>query len=91
MKTKRYDDYVVSVLAVVLGLFVSACASAAEYADYPSRPIRLITPAAPGGTTDQIRPPRRPVASNTATDGLPPFPDPRATGEPGPGVPVSSR
>jgi tripartite-type tricarboxylate transporter receptor subunit TctC len=52
MKAKVQEGYAVSVMVVVLGLFVSACASAAEYADYPNRPIRMITPAAPGGTTD---------------------------------------
>lgn len=52
MKTKHNDGYGVSALVAALGIFVSVCASAAEYADYPSRPIRLITPAAPGGTTD---------------------------------------
>lgn len=37
-------------LLVTLGLVVPAAATQA--ADYPSRPVRIITPANPGGTTD---------------------------------------
>lgn len=36
---------------IALGAFCNAPVSA-QYSDYPNRPIRLITPAQPGGTTD---------------------------------------
>jgi tripartite-type tricarboxylate transporter receptor subunit TctC len=35
-----------------VGLALACCGSAAAQDDFPSRPIRLITPAAQGGTTD---------------------------------------
>jgi tripartite-type tricarboxylate transporter receptor subunit TctC len=35
-------------------LCLAACAGAATAADWPSRPIRFVTPAAPGGTTDGL-------------------------------------
>jgi len=39
---------------IVLPLCLTLAAAAAPAADWPSRPIRFVTPAAPGGTTDGL-------------------------------------
>ncbi|MGQ0511985.1 MAG: tripartite tricarboxylate transporter substrate binding protein [Betaproteobacteria bacterium] len=41
-------------IATMLGIAFAACASAQDPASYPNKPIRLITPAAQGGTTDLL-------------------------------------
>jgi len=41
-----------SAVAFVAGLAQQAAFAADPVADYPTRPVRIITPAAPGGTTD---------------------------------------
>ena len=46
-----YFDKTVLGLVFTMGTMLAAPAGA-QYADYPNRPIRLITPAQPGGTTD---------------------------------------
>jgi tripartite-type tricarboxylate transporter receptor subunit TctC len=41
-------------LKTLLPLVLAAAAAAAPAAEWPSRPIRFVTPAAPGGTTDGL-------------------------------------
>jgi tripartite-type tricarboxylate transporter receptor subunit TctC len=41
-------------LKIFLPLCLALAAAAAPAADWPSRPIRFVTPAAPGGTTDTL-------------------------------------
>ena len=55
MKTPRSDFRAVSVLVMALGLGACAAPALAQQrgpADYPNKPIRFLTPAQPGGTTD---------------------------------------
>ncbi|MFH1605553.1 MAG: tripartite tricarboxylate transporter substrate binding protein [Pseudomonadota bacterium] len=47
---RRHGTHLGAILALIIAL-VPATTVLAQH-DYPSRPIRLITPAAPGGTTD---------------------------------------
>lgn len=42
------------IVVVALGLAIATAAAAQDAANYPSKPIRLITPAAQGGTTDLL-------------------------------------
>ena len=49
MKIRTFHRHVLSVVLLTI-----ACAAPALAADYPHRPIRLIVPASPGGTTDGL-------------------------------------
>jgi tripartite-type tricarboxylate transporter receptor subunit TctC len=49
---RRYAARAVRAGCLLVGLGLAAAGAAQD--DYPSRPIRLLTPAAPGGTTDLL-------------------------------------
>ena len=51
MNSRRFRFRAACTLVMTLGLGAAAAPLLAQQ-DYPNRPIRLITPAAPGGTTD---------------------------------------
>jgi tripartite-type tricarboxylate transporter receptor subunit TctC len=52
MKLGSFARRAAAVVACVLAAPITAAAAQNDTANYPSRPVRVLTPAAPGGTTD---------------------------------------